>query len=227
MRKLQVLSVSLYDYTVRESMRMVEGFLRDGKVCTIAYLSKKGVMEADEDEQVKEFLSKMDLTVSADSDILRAANVDTKSRLREIDENVFMDEFLKKMVRQRKNIYLLAQTETGMEQLEKCIKSYQENVRIVGKFILDKLEADEDFVINEINMSEPDVLISNTSALKRIEFYNANHMKLNTHIWLMLKDDMVLHNRDKNIFRKISDKLIRRIFVKRVERYNIEKDEDK
>ena len=54
MRKMQVLSVSLVDYTVREAIRKVEEYFHDGKMHTIAYISKKGVMQADENEQVKE-----------------------------------------------------------------------------------------------------------------------------------------------------------------------------
>lgn len=225
MKKMQVLSVSLYDYTVRESMRKVDEYLRGGKVSTIAYVSKKGIMEADENEQVKDFLAKMDLLVSADSDILRAANVETKNRLREIDENIFMEEFLKKMVRQRKTIYLMAQTESDLEQLESSLASYETELRIVGRFALENLENDEDFVVNEINKEEPCVLISSLPSIKRIEFYDANHMKLNTNIWLMLKDNIVLHNQRKGLFWKVSDKVVQKIFKRRVLQYQNEKDE--
>ena len=139
MRKMQVLSVSLVDYTVREAIRKVDEYLCDGKLHTIAYISKKGVMEADENEEVKAFIGKMDLMVCADSDVLRAANVETWNRIREIDENIFMEEFLKKMIRQRKNIYILTQTEEELEQLETHLRSYQENLSIVGKYALEHL----------------------------------------------------------------------------------------
>ncbi|MBR1692496.1 MAG: hypothetical protein IJ711_06940 [Lachnospiraceae bacterium] len=224
MRKMQVLSVSLYDYTVREAMRKVEEFLQDGKPSTIAYVSIKGIMEADENEQIKEFYNKLDLIISEDSDILRAANVQTRSRLREIDENVFMDEFLKKLVRQRKTVYLLAQTEAELTLLETGLRSYQENLRVAGRFALDHLEADEDFIVNEINMVQPCVLISILPSMRRIEFYDANHMKLNTNIWLMLKDGMDLQNKKKGLLRKLSDNLWRSIFKKRLLQYRNEKE---
>lgn len=222
MRKMQVLSVSLNDYTVREAMRKVEEYLHDGKVHTIAYISKKGIMEADENEQVKEFISKMELMVCADADILRAANVETRSRIREIDENLFMEEFLKKMIRQRKTIFLLAQTDADLLQLEDHLRSYQENLCIVGKYALEHLEADEEFIVNQINVLEPDVLISILPSMKRIEFYDSNYMKINTNIWLMLKENVVLHNKDKGLLRKMSEKFTRGIFKKKVMRYQEE-----
>ena len=219
MRKMQVLSVSLNDYTVREAIRKVEEYLQGGKLHTIAYISKKGVMEADENEQVKEFIAKMDLMVCGDSDILRAANVETWNRIREIDENIFMEEFLKKMIRQTKKIYILAETEVELSQLEEHLRSYQQNLHVVGRYALEHLEADEEFVINEINVLEPDVLISFLPSMKRIEFYDSNCMKINTNIWLMLKDNVVLHNKDKGLFHKMSERIMRGVFKKKTMQY--------
>ena len=219
MRKMQVLSVSLVDYTVREAIHKVEKYLHDGKMHTIAYISKKGVMEADENEQVKEFIGKMDLMVCADSDVLRAAHVETWNRIREIDENVFMEEFLKKMIRQRKSIYILAQTVEELQHLETHLRSFQQNLCIVGKYALEHLSVDEEFVVNEINGLEPDVLISLLPSMKRIEFYDSNYMKINTNIWMMLKDDVVLKNKNKGLFRKMSDMIMQGVFKKKTKQY--------
>ena len=219
MRKMQVLSVGLNDYTVREAIRKVEEYFHDGKLHTIAYISKKGVMEADENEQVKEFITKMDLMVCTDSDILRAANVETWNRIREIDENIFMEEFLKKLIRQRKTLYILAETDVELLQLEEHLRSYQQNLHIVGKYALEHLSADEEFVVNEINVLEPDVLVSILPPMRRIEFYDSNCMKLNTNIWLMLKEDVVLHNKNKGLLRRISERFMRGVFKKKTLKY--------
>lgn len=227
MRKVQVLGIELYDYTVREAMRKVEEFLKDGRPSTIAYVNIAGIMEADEKQPVKEFYQKMDLIVSADSDILRAADIDTKSRIREIDDNTFFEEFLKKMVRQRKTVYLLSETDAGLLKLETSIRTYQESLRIVGRFALEHLDSDEDFVVNDINMHSPNVLISTLPSFRRIEFYDMNHMKLNANIWLMLKDDVVYHSRRKGLVKRISDKLLKSIFKKRLLEYQNENEEDK
>ena len=45
-----------------------------------------------------------------------------------------MEEFLKKMIRQKKAIYILAQTDAELLQLEDHLRSYQENLCIVGKY---------------------------------------------------------------------------------------------
>ncbi|MBO6015929.1 MAG: hypothetical protein J6P60_05000 [Lachnospiraceae bacterium] len=226
MRKVQVLSVSLYDYTVRESLCKVEEYLAQGKASTIAYVSKEGILDADENERIKEFYNKLDLTIFTDPDILRAANVETRNRVREIEENVFIQEFLKKMIRQKRTIYLLAQTDAELAGLEMSLRSYQENLKIIGRFALEHLDSDEDFIVNEINMLQPSVLISILPLYRRMDFYDANHMKLNANIWLMLKNDVELQHKKKNLLHRISDKFLSNVFKKRVLEYENEKETD-
>lgn len=220
MKKIQVLGVTLFDYSLREAMRKVDGYLRGGKVSTISYVTIRGVLEADENPVIKDFVTQLDMTIPADTDILRVSNVASRNRIREIENNEFMDEFLKRLYRLRKQVYLLAETDEKLEMMSKYVDSYQENIRIAGRFSLEQLQADEDFVVNDINMMEPDVIISLLSSSRRIEFFNANHMKLNARIWLMLKDDMNLSTKKRSLFVVLYNNLTKHTFKRRVNKYN-------
>lgn len=220
MRKMQVLGITLVDYSLKESMRKVEEYLRDRTTKVITYVTIKGVLAANENEMVKEFLEKMDMTIAADTDILRAADVATRNRIREIAGNEFMNEFLKKLVRTRKSVCLLTETNAQLLILQEYVRSYQEKLNIAGGFTLEDLQTDEDFLVNEINIKEPNVLISLLSDTKRIEFFDANQMKVNVNIWLMLKEEMSLSNKRKSIFSKLYQSFMKKIFLKRVNKYN-------
>lgn len=231
MRNMHVLGVELQDYTVREAMKKTDLYLKKGKVCTIAYITTRGLMAAEHSEELRTFLSNIDLTVAADSDILRAAGVANRNRVREIEDDEFMKEFLKKLVRGRKTVYLLTGTKEQMDVLEKGLRSYQESLRIVGRFSLDTLEQDEDWLINEINGLVPNVIISNISSPQRESFFETNHMKINASIWLMLKDEVVHARYDRNLFWKVGDAVARKLFKRKVVQYlsqdNEENKEDK
>lgn len=220
MRHMQVLGVELQDYTVREAMRKTDYFLRDNKVSTIAYITTRGLMAAEESPELKTFLSNIDLTVAADSDILSAAGVYNRNRVKEIENDEFMEEFLKKLVRGKRRVYLLTGTKEQLGALKECLKSYQENLRIVGSYSLDELEKDEDYLINEMNGLMPDVVISNISSPQRESFFENNHMKMNTRIWLMLKDKVVHATQGKNIFWRFADRISKKIFRRKVEKYH-------
>ena len=110
-------------------------------------------------------------------------------------------------------------TKEQLEELKVCLKSYQENLQIVGRFSLDTLEKDEDWLINEMNGNMPDVVISNISSPQRESFFENNHMKMNARIWLMLKDKVVHTTHRKDILWRVGDLLAKKLFRRKVEQY--------
>ncbi len=219
MRKIEVLGVSLTDLTVRESMRKVEGFLNDGKVSTIAFITMKGLIASQERPEVKEWMNSLDMTVVADEDILHAADVAGRNRIHEIENNVFIQEFLKKLVRGRKSVYLLSQTRAQLEKMEAELNECQEGLKILGRTALEEVPSDDDFFINELNMTMPNVLISNLETPKRESFVAENHMKMNVDIWLMLRADRKLLEHEKGFFHKVYDSLVKKWFHLSLQHY--------
>ena len=226
MRHMQVLGVELKDYSVREAMRKVDFFLRDGRVATIAYIASLGLMKVESSPELREFLGQMDMTVAADADVLRAGGVHVRSRIKEIENDEFLKEFMKKLARGKKAVYLLSDTKGQLESLENNLRDYQPNLYIVGKFSMDELEQDEDYLINEMNGLTPNVLISNISSPLREQFFENHHMKMNVSIWLMLKDKMDFATEKRNPLHRLRDRLGRALFHKKVEKYqsDIEKE---
>lgn len=219
MRKMEVLGIPMKDLTIRESMKKVEQFFADEKVSTIALITMKGLIKAQDSPEIKEWMSSLDMTVAVDVDILHAADINYRSRIHDVENNVFISEFFKKLVRQRKSVYLISQTEESLKKLEEDLLSCEEGLRIVGKAAIDDLEHDDDFVINDMNMKVPWVLISNLESPKREQFLKENHMKMNVRIWLMLRADRDLQTRAKGPVRRICDKLMKYWFQLRLTRY--------
>lgn len=89
----------------------------------------------------------------------------------------------------------------------------------MGKAVVDDLEHDDDFVINDMNMKTPWVLISNLESPKREQFLKENNMKMNVRIWMMLRADKDLQTKVKGPIRRICDRLMKRWFQLRLIRY--------
>lgn len=219
MRKMEVLGIPMKDLTIRESMKKVEQFFADEKVSTIALITMKGMIKAQDSSEIKEWMSSLDMTVAVDVDILHAADINYRSRIHDVENNVFISEFLKKLVRQRKTVYLMSQTEESLKKLEGDLLSCEEGLRIVGKAVVDDLEHDDDFVINDMNMKTPWVLISNLESPKREQFLKENNMKMNVRIWMMLRADKDLQTKVKGPIRRICDRMMKRWFQLRLIRY--------
>lgn len=219
MRKMEVLGIPMKDLTIRESMKKVEQFFADEKVSTIALITMKGLIKAQDSSEIKEWMSSLDMTVAVDVDILHAADINYRSRIHDVENNVFISEFLKKLVRQRKTVYLMSQTEESLKKLEGDLLSCEEGLRIVGKAVVDDLEHDDDFVINDMNMKTPWVLISNLESPKREQFLKENNMKMNVRIWMMLRADKDPQTKVKGPIRRICDRMMKRWFQLRLIRY--------
>lgn len=222
MRKTEVLGIPLTDYTIRESMKKVDSFLKDGKVSTIAVVTMKGLLVAHEDESIKEWMTKIDLAVPADVEILRAGDIAFLNRIRDVENNVFVTEFFKRLARQKKTVYLLSDNSAKLEKLKKEILSYEEDIRIIGSFSLNSTENGDDYVVNEINMTFADVLISNLESPGRESFFAENHMKLNVAIWMMVRADVDLSEKEKGLFRKLNKQILKEVFSARLIRYHVQ-----
>lgn len=220
--------MTVKDFTLREAMKKVDVFLKDGKMSTIAYITTRGLLAAESSDSLKEFLGNVDLTVTADSEILRAAGIVNRNRTREIDNDEFMQEFLKKLVRMKKSVYLLTGSQQQMDTLKQGLVSFQEKLDIIGTYSLELLDEqgyDEEYLVNEINVAMPSVIISNISTPQREAFFEANHMKLNADIWLMLKDEVVHQKLSQGIFIRLRELLVRKIFTRQVNKYRNEAEE--
>ena len=223
MRKMNVLGIPLRDYTLRETLKKVDIFLSGGKMGTIALITMKGLIVAQDSPAIKEWISDLDMTVTADADILRAADINYRGRIHDVENQLFIYEFLKKLVRQKKTVYLMSQNVASLEKLEKELLSCEENLSIVGKAAVDDLEQDDDFVINDMNMKVPDVLISNLESPKREQFTKENQMKMNVRLWLMVRADRELYNQEKNSFKQIYNKFLQWWFRMKLNRYEEQK----
>lgn len=224
MKKIQVLGTEFTDYTVRETMRIIEGCLREEKNGAIGYVTTKGLLEANENPQVKEWMESLDIAVPLDVEILRAAEIDSVARTREVQENVFLREFLKKASKNHWSVFVLVDTKEQMEEISMKLLGYQGHLEIVGTYAMEELQGDEDYVINEINIAAPTILISYLPTPLRETFYENNKMKLNAKVWLMFKDGMQIGEENKNVFARVSDYVLNKIFKRKVMRFQKEID---
>ena len=118
MRKIEIFGIGLYDCSLREAMRRVDTYLKEGAVHTIDCVTAQMLLQAENSEEQKEWLEAMDMTILCDADVLRAAGVETRGRIREIENQAFLKEFFKKLARERRNVYLLGDNQDALDTLK-------------------------------------------------------------------------------------------------------------
>ena len=222
MREYQVMGIALTDYSVREAMRKTEALLKDGKLSPICYITSEGLLEAESHPQTRELLAHMDLTVAGDTELLKVAGIQNKSRMREIQGNEYLRQFLHRAAREEGGVCLLSDTKERAEKLEKGIASYKMGLRVKGVFCAADFAGDEDSLINEINSLAPAVLISNLEYPAREAFYSSHHMKLHAEVWLILRYDKVIENRSLSLFERLRAFFAKKALRRSVDQYKKE-----
>lgn len=117
-KKIEILGIQLDNYTVREAMLQAELFLDDKVMNIIEVITMETLVTAKEDEALRESMEAWDLVIINDKEILKAAGVNSPQRIKEITEQQFMTEFLKRIIRNGKTVYLFGSSGEQVSLLE-------------------------------------------------------------------------------------------------------------
>lgn len=211
MRRYSVLGISLMDVSAREGLRRAEHFLQTGALNTTSYINAQSLSMASRDEQVKEYLEETDLMFCLEPDILEAAGIASPGRVREIEDRMFLREFLKRLARQHDKVYLLGDTD----------KQAQENLNIVDVRGYEEFEYQPQRLMNAMNEAAPKVIFSRMTYPLDLELMHSGRKFLNAELWVALPETKLKEKVRTTFWRKVRKK----IFQKKVNEYNLEKAE--
>lgn len=219
MRKINVLGICLTDYTLKESLKIADQYMKSGAGNTIAYLSSKLLIAADGNEEWKAWIEAVDMTLCTEADVLCTEEGLPKSRIREIEENMFLVEFLRKAAKEKRKIYLLVNTREKLAALQEELLQLQDNLQITGGAVLELTDSADTF-INEANDLAPDIIISELPSPRQEQIMYENRKKINAKIWLALLEGSTVCARHQNIGERLMRYIYIKIFRKRVEQYH-------
>ena len=111
------MGIGLDNYTVRESMRQVENYLSNDVLNTIENISMQMLIASGTDPVVHNVISELDLSVIGEKEILKAADADSMQRVQETEQNDFSYEFYRRIERNKRSIFVLGQTEEGVQKV--------------------------------------------------------------------------------------------------------------
>ena len=152
--------MALDNDTVAEAMVRVEEFLNSTMMNTIEAISMDMLVKTQEDDRLKACIEHLDLTVISDKEILKAAGEISRQRIQETVNNDFFKEFAKRASGNRRAVFLLGETEEKLDALREFLAEHYSGIQVAGCFGLADCPGDYDMVINEINIAEPDVIMS-------------------------------------------------------------------
>ena len=164
-KKIDIMGIGLDNYTVRESMRQVENYLSNDVLNTIENISMQMLIASETDPVLHNVISELDLSVIGEKEILKAADADSMQRVQETEQNDFSYEFYRRIERNKRSIFVLGQTEEGVQKVKAELQEAFPKLILAGEYALENCVGNLDAVINEMNATTPDVIVSDRKSV--------------------------------------------------------------
>lgn len=182
-KKIDIAGIQLDNYTVREAIMKSEKMLSNNEFNTIEEVGLTTLKFAEQDERVKNIITNLDMTVISDVGILRAADKLSMQRQHEIEDRDFLYELLKRIERNHKNVYIIGSSEGVLDKVEGYIQEEFSRIDISGDTIIEPNWNDVESVVNEINSTGVDVIISVLPSPMQELFLTECREMLSANLW--------------------------------------------
>ncbi len=225
MKKVSVLGIHLWDVSVRESIRTMGHYFVNHKINVIYFLTTEALLEASANDEMRNYIESMDMTIPMTTDILSAAKVTNRYRIKEVENRQFSKEMLEKLEREQATILLLSETKEQMEELHLKLSS-RKRLRIVKSVVMEELTGGFDQAINEINQESPQVLISQLEMPRQEQFIYENRKRVNIKIWIAFPSGFTEKSEESVKQGKLRTLVVRTLFKRIVSKYDKNQGED-
>lgn len=182
-KKVAIAGLQLDNYTVRESIMEIERNLSNGVFNTVEDVSMDMIVAAEEDPKIKDLLENLDHTLISEVGVLKAVSEVSIQRKHEIENNDFYTEFMKRVARNHKQVYVLGQDRETVDEVCQRIQKEFPKCEIIGTGALDGTAGASEAVVNDINTVAPDVVLSVIPSPAQEYFLMENKDKLGANLW--------------------------------------------
>ena len=214
--KINVLDVNIDSCTAKEAMKETIAFLESEPVSVIDVVSVDGLMQMNDLSELKARMNEFDLVLPGEKLILEAAE---EARLpKEIDIKLYLKMFMRYLHKNHKRMYLLVESEEDGQEAFRYMQRTYSGIQLVG---LAKVSAEgraDDMLVNAINGSEVDCILSALSVPLQEDFIAKNRNLLDARVWVGVGNRMFSDLRQGLGHGKLAKFLLNHIFKREMEK---------
>jgi UDP-N-acetyl-D-mannosaminuronic acid transferase (WecB/TagA/CpsF family) len=220
LREVDVLGIQIKDYPLKEALHKSTTFFGNGTMDIILYVSAQVFVESGGNKEKRDFLRGADLIIFGEAEVLKAAGENTKERREEIKGQVFLTDFVKRVCRAKMPVLLLSDSEETLEEMENYLKGIRENLVIANKYTYVDGVTGPEALVNDINASAAEVVISNLPFSASSTLLSQYGMMMNKDVWLALLSTASPWKQKPHTNSFLERLFYKRVFKRRVMKYN-------
>lgn len=149
----------------------------------IETVTMRQLVMAGENPVVRECLEQADLRMIGECGILSEAQAASAQRMREVREQDFLQEMVRRMARGHKRVFIIAMTDAQIGQMMAHFAEWVPDFTEAGSCAVESSAQDMDAIVNEINGATPDIVISALDSPMEEEFVISHKDKIGTSVW--------------------------------------------
>lgn len=221
---MNVLGIEVDDYTAKEAMRQAIDYIETEAINVIELLTTDILVKSSVEEGVKQNIDEADMVLIGDKAILEAAGIAEPRKLAEAEQDVFLKMFLHYLTKNRKRIYLMADSEEELEAFKHFIHEHYPKAEVLGGSVVPEDADADDMIVNEINGLEIDCILSELNMAGQEAFITRNRIIVNANVWLRLGKQMRLAGEKGGLKVSVRNFFKKSILKKEIERENRKKE---
>ena len=185
--KINILNIELYQTSAKAAMQKVVQYMESDSINTVEIITMDMLLKGKDMPGWKEAVESRLLTelygLYPETEILEAAGVREKTLLRDTAGQVFLKMFLRYIQRNKKRVFLVAQSETELLEMESAIREHDRKLILAGRGVLPPDGAGIEQVINAVNGAETDCIFSLLPSPEQELLIQRNSALLNARVW--------------------------------------------
>lgn len=188
--KIQVLDVSIDNYTAKEAMKKVMEYMKTEPINVVEMVTMNTLIQLLEKEEQKKYMSEFDLTFSGNRSLLEASGVTDSTYLKEAENLLFVKMIMRFFHKNHSKVFLLAENEDSLGELTKYIEMNYTGIKIVETATMEEHGKSDDMIINRVNGAEAECIISVLPTPLQEQFIIRNRSLLNARLWFGLGNEL-------------------------------------
>lgn len=209
--KIQVLGLEIDNLSVKDAMKCIVDYMGTEPVNVVEMVTMQTLGKFEQGEETSALFQAFDLALASDKGILQAVGVTEERRLREADELLIIKMVMRYLHKNRVKVFLLAENVADLEKMKGYIQEDYANIQLVGTASLEENAVSDDMLLNLVNGAEVDCVLSALSSPTEEQFIYRNKTLVNAKVWLGFGDLLDEMRKQKNIFQKVKEFVLRQI----------------
>lgn len=217
-KKINIMDVNIDICAAKEAMQTAIEAIDSDPVSVFELVTSENLLQLSTVPELKEKLAGFDLLLAGEITLLEAAGIAEKKYLQETQSREFVKMFMRYLHKHHKRIYLLTESGDELQDFQEYLHKFYNGVQVVGMTVVSKEGRADDMIVNAVNGSEADCVLSILSSPLQEEFIIRNRNLLNLHVWMNLGREIIPVCKKKMKQNWFTQFIVKRILQKEIEK---------